>query len=101
MSLSVILRTRGQSVLDVFAEEFLFTFCRLTKGDDVNPLPGFCVNDGDGDAVNKPQRHKSRFILLETIIPHRYMWAPRRLVGHLRNPDRDPSDSASAFVRPT
>jgi len=34
----------------------------------VNPLPGFCVNDGDGDAVNKLQRHKSRFIVLETII---------------------------------
>src|SRR5215471_11825140 len=68
MLLSFMRRTRAQSVLEVFEEDCRFTPGRLAKGNDVDAVPRFGVNDRHGHSFEKAQCHEALFRVVKPIV---------------------------------
>lgn len=68
MSLSFMLRTRAQSVLEVLEEDCRFTLCCLSKRDDVDAVLCLGMHDRYRDALEQSQRHETLFLVPEAVV---------------------------------
>ena len=68
MSLSLVARTRFQSVLEAFEEDRFFILSRSAKRDDMNALGRFGVSDGNRNTTEKAERDKALLSISEAVI---------------------------------
>ena len=68
MASSLSARTRGQSVFDAVEEDRLFTFGRLSKGDDSNISGRLGMHNGNDDSIKQTKRHKALLGIVQPIV---------------------------------